>query len=191
MARIVIVGAGGVGNVVAQKCAQDGATFGEIWLASRSLGKCDAIAADIKEASGVEIKTAQIDADNVGETVEFLKRVQPEILLNIALPYQDLTLMDACLEAGVHYLDTANYEPPETPHFEYKWQWAYQDKFQEAGLTAILGSGFDPGVTNVFCAYALKHWFDEITEVDIIDANAGDHGVPSRPISIRKSISEK
>ena len=178
MARIVIVGAGGVGNVVAQKCAQDGATFGEIWLASRSLGKCDAIAADIKEASGVGIKTAQIDADNVGETVEFLKRVQPEILLNIALPYQDLTLMDACLEAGVHYLDTANYEPPETPHFEYKWQWAYQDRFREAGLTAILGSGFDPGVTNVFCAYALKHWFEEITTVDIIDANAGDHGLP-------------
>ena len=178
MARIVIVGAGGVGNVVAQKCAQDGATFGEIWLASRSLGKCDAIAADIKEVSGVGIKTAQIDADNVGETVEFLKRVQPEILLNIALPYQDLTLMDACLEAGVHYLDTANYEPPETPHFEYKWQWAYQDRFREAGLTAILGSGFDPGVTNVFCAYALKHWFEEITTVDIIDANAGDHGLP-------------
>ena len=178
MARIVIVGAGGVGNVVAQKCAQDGATFGEIWLASRSLGKCDAIAADIKKASGVEIKTARIDADNCGETVEFLKRVQPEILLNIALPYQDLTLMDACLEAGVHYLDTANYEPPETPHFEYKWQWAYQDRFREAGLTAILGSGFDPGVTNVFCAYALKHWFEEITTVDIIDANAGDHGLP-------------
>jgi len=178
MARIVIVGAGGVGNVVAQKCAQDSDTFGEIWLASRSIDKCEAIAADIKEATGVEIKTAQIDADNVEETVEFLKRVQPEILLNIALPYQDLTLMDACLEAGVHYLDTANYEPPETPHFEYKWQWAYQDRFREAGLTAILGSGFDPGVTNVFCSYALKHWFDEIVEVDIIDANAGDHGLP-------------
>ena len=178
MLSTVIVGAGGVGNVVAQKCAQDRDTFGEIWLASRTLQKCEAIAADIKAATGVEIKTAQVDADNVEETVDFLKRAQPKVLLNIALPYQDLTLMDACLEAGVHYLDTANYEPPETPHFEYKWQWAYQDKFQEAGLTAILGSGFDPGVTNVFCAYALKHWFDEITEVDIIDANAGDHGLP-------------
>lgn len=178
MERTVIIGAGGVGNVVAHKCAQDAATFGEIWLASRTLAKCDAIAADIKAATGVEIKTAQLDADNVAEVVAFLKKVKPKILLNIALPYQDLTLMDACLEAGVHYLDTANYEPRDNPRFEYMWQWAYQEKFKEAGLTAILGSGFDPGVTNAYCAYALKHFFEEIETVDIIDANAGNHGLP-------------
>ncbi|MGJ8695402.1 MAG: saccharopine dehydrogenase family protein [Verrucomicrobiaceae bacterium] len=174
----VIIGAGGVGNVVAQKCAQDAGTFGELWLASRTKSKCDAIAADILAATGVVVKTAQVDADNVAETAAFLKEVGADFLLNIALPYQDLTLMDACLEAGVHYLDTANYEPLDNPHFEYKWQWAYQDRFKEAGLTAILGSGFDPGVTNVYCAYALKHFFSEIKTVDIIDANAGDHGLP-------------
>ncbi len=178
MKKTVIIGAGGVGNVVAHKCAQDADTFGEIWLASRTLEKADAIAADIKQATGIEVKTAQVDADNVAETAAFLKKEQFDLLLNIALPYQDLTLMDACLEAGVHYLDTANYEPPENPHFEYKWQWDYQERFKEAGLTAILGSGFDPGVTNVFCAYALKHFFSEIKTVDIIDANAGDHGLP-------------
>ncbi len=178
MHKTVIVGAGGVGNVVAHKCAQDAATFGEVWLVSRTLEKCDAIAADILASTGVTVKTACLDADNVEETVAFLKEVQPKVLLNIALPYQDLTLMDACLEAGVHYLDTANYEPLDDPHFEYKWQWDYQERFEKAGLTAILGSGFDPGVTNVFCAYALKHWFDEIETVDILDANAGDHGLP-------------
>jgi saccharopine dehydrogenase (NAD+, L-lysine-forming) len=178
MKTTVIIGAGGVGNVVAQKCAQDAESFGEIWLASRTLAKCDAIAENIKSATGVTIKTAQIDADNIAETAAFLKRVGADFLLNIALPYQDLTLMDACLEAGVHYLDTANYESPENPHFEYKYQWKYQDRFKEAGLTAILGSGFDPGVTNVFCAYALKHFFSEIKTVDIIDANAGEHGLP-------------
>ena len=178
MRKTLIVGAGGVGNVVAHKCAQDAETFGEIWLASRTKSRCDAIAADVKAATGVELKTAALDADNVAETVALLREIQPEVLLNIALPYQDLTLMDACLEAGVHYLDTANYEPPDTAKFEYKWQWAYQDRFKEAGLTAILGSGFDPGTTNVYCAYALKHFFDEIKTVDIIDANAGDHGLP-------------
>ncbi|MEC5128190.1 saccharopine dehydrogenase family protein [Verrucomicrobiales bacterium BCK34] len=178
MQKTVIVGAGGVGNVVAHKCAQDAATFGEVWLVSRTLEKCDAIAADILASTGVTVKTACLDADNVAETTAFLKEVQPKVLLNIALPYQDLTLMDACLEAGVHYLDTANYEPLDNPHFEYKWQWDYQERFEKAGLTAILGSGFDPGVTNVFCAYALKHWFDEIETVDILDANAGDHGLP-------------
>jgi len=178
MERTVIIGAGGVGNVVAHKCAQDAATFGEIWLASRTLAKADAIAADILAATGVTVKTAALDADNVAEVVAFLKEVKPKVLLNIALPYQDLTLMDACLEAGVHYLDTANYEPLDDPHFEYKYQWAYQDRFRDAGLTAILGSGFDPGVTNAYCAYALKHWFSEIKTVDILDANAGDHGLP-------------
>ncbi|MDA8969269.1 saccharopine dehydrogenase family protein [bacterium] len=178
MKTTVIIGAGGVGNVVAQKCAQDAATFGTIWLASRTLEKCNAIAADIKAATGVEIHTAKVDADNVAETAAFLKKVEADFLLNIALPYQDLTLMEACLEAGVHYLDTANYESPENPHFEYKQQWEFQDRFEKAGLTAILGSGFDPGVTNVFCSYALKHFFSEIRTVDIIDANAGDHGLP-------------
>jgi len=178
MQRTVIIGAGGVGNVVAHKCAQDSSTFGEIWLASRTLSKCEQIAADILQTTGVTVKTAQIDADNIEETATFLKEIQADLLLNIALPYQDLNLMEACLAAGVHYLDTANYEPRDHPHFEYKYQWAYQDRFKEAGLTAILGSGFDPGVTNVFCAYALKHFFSDIKTVDIIDANAGDHGLP-------------
>lgn len=178
MSTTVIVGAGGVGNVVAHKCAQDAGTFGEIWLVSRTLAKADAIASDIREATGVEIKTAHIDADNVAETAAFLSRVEADYLLNIALPYQDLSLMEACLQAGVHYLDTANYESPDNPHFEYKEQWAFRERFEEAGLTAILGSGFDPGVTNVFCSYALKHFFAEIRTVDIIDANVGDHGLP-------------
>lgn len=178
MGKAVIVGAGGVGNVVAHKCAQDSATFAEIWLVSRTVEKCEAIAADVKAATGVTLKTAAIDGDNVPETVAFLKDVKPDLLINTALPYQDLTLMDACLEAGVHYLDTANYEPPDNPKFEYRWQWDYDDRFRSAGLTAVLGSGFDPGVTNIFCAYALKHWFDEIHTVDIVDANAGDHGLP-------------
>jgi saccharopine dehydrogenase (NAD+, L-lysine-forming) len=178
MTRTLIIGAGGVGNVVAHKCAQDADTFGEIWLASRTLEKCDAIAADVLAATGVALRTAALDADDTAAVVAFLREVKPQVLLNIALPYQDLTLMDACLEAGVHYLDTANYEPPDNPHFEYSWQWAYRERFERAGLTALLGSGFDPGVTNVFCAYALKHWFDEIHTVDILDANAGDHGLP-------------
>ena len=178
MLKTVIVGAGGVGNVVAHKCAQDASTFGEVWLVSRTVEKCEAIAADILISTGVTINTAALDADDVPATVAFLKKVEPKFLLNIALPYQDLTLMDACLEAGVHYLDTANYEPLDDPHFEYKWQWEYQERFKKAGLTALLGSGFDPGVTNVFCAYALKHWFSEIETVDILDANAGDHGLP-------------
>ena len=178
MKTTVIMGAGGVGNVVAHKCAQDAATFGQIWLVSRTLAKCDAIAEAVKSATEVTIKTAQVNGDDVATTAAFLREVKADLLLNIALPYQDLTLMDACLEAGVHYLDTANYEPLDDPRFEYSWQWAYQDRFREAGLTALLGSGFDPGVTNVFCAYALKHYFSEIRTVDIIDANAGDHGLP-------------
>ena len=178
MKTTVIIGAGGVGNVVAQKCAQDAETFGQIWLISRTLSKCEAIAEDIERRTGVIVKTAQVDGDDVAATAAFLKETNADYLLNIALPYQDLTLMDACLEAGVHYLDTANYEPLDDPHFEYKWQWDYQERFKEAGLTALLGSGFDPGVTNVFCAYALKHFFSEIKTVDIIDANAGDHGLP-------------
>ena len=176
MSKVVIIGAGGVGNVVAQKCAQLPDVFTEIVLASRTVTKCEAIAADVKAMQNITIRTAALDADDVAATTEFLQAEQPELLINVALPYQDLVLMDACLVAGVHYMDTANYEPPEEAKFEYKWQWAYQDSYKEAGLTALLGSGFDPGVTNVFCAYAQKHLFDEIDTIDILDANAGDHG---------------
>ena len=178
MARILIIGAGGVGSVVAHKCAQAADVFTEIMLASRTKARCDAIAADVKTRTGQTIETAQVDADNVPELVALIKSWKPELVLNIALPYQDLHIMDACLECGVHYLDTANYEPPNVAKFEYKWQWAYQERFRDAGLMALLGSGFDPGVTNVFCAYAQKRLLDEIHVLDIIDCNAGDHGQP-------------
>lgn len=176
MSKVIIIGAGGVGNVVAHKCAQSPNIFSEIVLASRTLSKCEAIAQKVYEKTGRTIKTYALDADDVTSTIEFLKAEKPNLLINVALPYQDLPLMDACLEAKVDYLDTANYEPPNEAKFEYKWQWAYQDRFKEAGLTALLGSGFDPGVTNVFCAYAQKHLFDSIETIDILDANAGDHG---------------
>ncbi|MBR1375690.1 MAG: saccharopine dehydrogenase family protein [Cardiobacteriaceae bacterium] len=178
MKTVLIIGAGGVANVVVHKCAQDKNLFSKIVLASRTVSKCNAIAADVKKRTGVEVETRQIDADNVPELVNLIRKVQPDLVMNIALPYQDLHIMDACLEYGVDYLDTANYEPPETAKFEYKWQWAYQDKFKNKGIKALLGSGFDPGVTNVFTAYIKKHLLDEITELDIIDANAGDHGLP-------------
>jgi saccharopine dehydrogenase (NAD+, L-lysine-forming) len=175
MASVLIIGAGGVGTVVAHKVASVPQVFTDITLASRTKSKCDAIAAVV---DGKRIKTAQVDADNVRQLVELFKTVKPAIVINVALPYQDLTIMDACLETGVHYLDTANYEPPDVAHFEYTWQWAYHDRFQETGLTAILGCGFDPGVTGVFTAYAVKHHFDEIHYLDIVDCNAGDHGKP-------------
>ena len=178
MSKVLIIGAGGVGHVVAHKCAQVPEVFSEIMLASRTKSKCDAIAASVRERTGRTIQTAALDADNVAETVALIKKFQPKLVLNVALPYQDLALMDACLETGVDYLDTANYEPLDEAKFEYKWQWAYQDRFKEKGLMALLGSGFDPGVTNVYCAYAQKHLFDEIHELDIIDCNAGDHGQP-------------
>jgi saccharopine dehydrogenase (NAD+, L-lysine-forming) len=178
MSKVIIIGAGGVGNVVCHKCAQSPAIFSEIILASRTLEKCHSIAQTVKEKTGQAIKTYAIDADDVAAVTELLKKEKPELLINVALPYQDLSLMDACLNARVHYLDTANYEPPHEAKFEYKWQWAYQERFKEAGLTALLGSGFDPGVTNVFCAYAQKHLFDSIETIDILDANAGDHGYP-------------
>ncbi len=178
MARILIIGAGGVSSVVVHKCAQAKDVFTEIHLASRTKAKCDAIAESVKKRYGVTIHTASVDADNVSELVALIKKVQPVMVLNVALPYQDLTIMDACLECHVHYLDTANYEPLDLAKFEYKWQWAYQDKFKEKGLMALLGSGFDPGVTNVFCAYGQKHLLDEVHVLDIIDANAGDHGLP-------------
>jgi len=174
MAKVVIIGAGGVGGVVTHKCAQLPEVFSEIVLASRTKSKCDAIAAQLDRP----IKTAQVDADNVPELAAFLKEEKPFMVINVALPYQDLTIMDACLEAGVHYMDTANYEPLDTAKFEYKWQWAYQEKFEKAGLMALLGSGFDPGATNVFTAYLGKHYFDEMHTLDIIDVNGGDHGYP-------------
>jgi len=178
MSKVLIIGAGGVGHVVAHKCAQVPEVFSEIMLASRTKSKCDVIAASVKERTGRSIQTAALDADNVAETVALIKSFQPKLVLNVALPYQDLALMDACLETGVDYLDTANYEPLDEAKFEYKWQWAYQERFKAKGLMALLGSGFDPGVTNVYCAYAQKHLFDEIHELDIIDCNAGDHGQP-------------
>lgn len=178
MSKVLIIGAGGVGQVVVHKCAQVAEVFTDITLASRTEAKCIAIAKQIQETLGREIKTAQVDADNVPELVNLLKAEQPKLVINVALPYQDLTIMDACLEVGVHYMDTANYEPLDTAKFEYKWQWAYQEKFQQAGLTALLGSGFDPGATNMFTAFIAKHYFDEIHTLDIIDVNGGDHGYP-------------
>ena len=174
MKTTLIIGAGGVGRVVAHKCSQIPETFGKIILASRTLAKCDAIAASID----YPVQTEEIDADDVSAVVALMEKIQPDILINVALPYQDLALMEACLQAGVRYLDTANYEPKDDPRFSYEYQWPYHQRFVDAGLTALLGSGFDPGVTNVFCAYAQKHFFDEIHTVDIIDANAGDHGLP-------------
>lgn len=178
MGKVLIIGAGGVGTVVTHKVAQNSEVFTDIMLASRTKSKCDAIATEVKNRYGVEIKTASVDAENVPELVKLLKEFKPELVINVALPYQDLTIMDACLEAGVNYLDTANYEPKDEAHFEYSWQWAYKDRFEKAGLTAILGCGFDPGVTSVFTAYAAKHHFDEIQYLDIVDCNAGDHGKP-------------
>ena len=174
MAKVVIIGAGGVGGVVTHKVASLPEVFTDVVLASRTLAKCDAIAAQLERP----IRTAQIDADDVPALTAFLQAEQPYLVINVALPYQDLTIMDACLNAGVHYMDTANYEPLDTAKFEYKWQWAYQEKFEKAGLMALLGSGFDPGATNVFTAHLAKHYFDEIHTLDIIDVNGGDHGYP-------------
>jgi saccharopine dehydrogenase (NAD+, L-lysine-forming) len=174
MSKVLIIGAGGVGQVVAHKCAQRRDIFSEITLASRTRSKCDAIAAQL----GNSIKTARVDADNVPELVALIRQVQPKLVINVALPYQDLHIMDACLETGVDYLDTANYEPLDTAHFEYSWQWAYQERFKNAGIMALLGSGFDPGVTNVYTALAAKKYLDVVEELDIIDANAGSHGQP-------------
>ena len=174
MSRVLIIGAGGVGRVVTHKCSQLPEIFSDIWLASRTLSKCEQIASEVEGP----INIAQVDADDTGALIRLFRRIKPVLVIHVALPYQDLTIMEACLATGIHYLDTANYEPIDEAKFEYKWQWAYHDKFQEAGLTALLGSGFDPGVTNVFCAYAQKHCFDSIDYIDILDANAGDHGHP-------------
>ena len=178
MNRALIIGAGGVGRVTAFKAAQHPEVFHELTLASRTKTKCDVIAADIKKSLGRNVRTETVDADKVPELVALIHDVKPDLVLNIALPYQDLTIMDACLETGVHYLDTANYEHPDTAKFCYGPQWEYHHRFEKAGLLALLGSGFDPGMTNVYTAYARKHHFDRMDTVDIIDCNAGDHGYP-------------
>ena len=182
MAKVIIIGVGGVGTVAAHKCAQNPDVFNEIVLASRRREKCDAVAAAIAERARKEgrklpeIVTDRVNADSVDELCALLRRHKPDLVMNLALPYQDLTIMDACLECGVSYLDTANYEPRDVAHFEYSWQWAYRERFEKAGLTAILGCGFDPGVSGVFTAYAAKHYFSAMETLDIVDCNAGNHG---------------
>ena len=197
MSRLLIIGCGGVAQVAIRKCCQNSEVFTEIMIASRTKSKCDDLKAKLEGKTSTKIETAKVDADNVEELKELINAYKPDAVLNVALPYQDLTIMDACLACGVDYIDTANYECEDTEdpkwraiyekrckelgftaYFDYSWQWAYQEKFKEAGLTAILGSGFDPGVTSVYSAYALKHYFDEIHTIDILDCNGGDHGYP-------------
>ncbi len=197
MSRVLIIGCGGVASVAIQKCCQVSDVFTEICIASRTKSKCDALAKKLKGKTKTNIETAKVDADNFDELVELINSYKPDLVMNIALPYQDLTIMDACLECGVNYMDTANYEPENlddpkwreiyenrcktegfSAYFDYSWQWAYKEKFEKAGLTALLGSGFDPGVTQSYCAYALKHEFDQIDTIDILDCNGGDHGYP-------------
>ncbi len=175
MGKTLVVGAGGVSHAAVHKMAMNSDIFTEITLASRTKSRCDAIAKAVKERVGVDIKTAELDAYKIEDTVKLIKETGAEILVNLALPYQDLVLMDACLEAGIHYLDTANYEPEDEAKFEYHWQWAYQERFKEAGLTAILGSGFDPGVTSVFATWLKKHKLDTIRQIDVLDANGGSN----------------
>lgn len=195
MKRLMVIGAGGVAGVAIAKVCQNDEHFGEMLIASRTLSKCDALKEKLQPTTKVKITTAQVDADNVEELTALIKSYAPDAVLNLALPYQDLTIMDACLAAGVDYIDTANYEPEDTTdpawreiyekrckelgfsaYFDYSWQWAYEEKFKKAGLTALLGTGFDPGVTSVFTAYAKKHYFDQIDTIDILDCNGGDHG---------------
>ena len=177
MGKCLIIGCGGVASVAIHKCCQNSGVFEEIMIASRTKSKCDALKAKL-DGCKTKIRTAQVNADHVEELIALINDFQPDVVLNLALPYQDLTIMDACLATKTHYVDTANYEPPETAKFEYSWQWAYREKFKAAGICALLGSGFDPGVTGVFAAYAQKHYFDEIHTLDILDANGGDHGYP-------------
>ena len=197
MSRLLVIGCGGVASVAIRKCCQNSDVFTEIMIASRTKEKCDALKEKIESTTKTKIETAKVDADNAAEVAELIRAYKPDAVLNVALPYQDLTIMDACLEAGADYIDTANYEAEDTEdptwraiyekrckekgftaYFDYSWQWAYDEKFKEAGLTALLGTGFDPGVTSVFSAYALKHYFDEIHTIDILDCNGGDHGYP-------------
>ena len=178
MAKVLVIGAGGVGSVAVHKMAMNPDIFSEVVLASRTLAKCDAIAASVKERTGRDVATHQLDADDVAATTALLNELKPALVVNLALPYQDLNIMEACLAAGVNYMDTANYEPIDEAKFEYKWQWAYQERFKAAGLTALLGSGFDPGVTSVFATWLKKHKLDTIRTLDILDCNGGDHGQP-------------
>ena len=178
MGKCMIIGCGGVASVAIHKCCQNSEVFEEIMIASRTKSKCDALKDKLSGTTKTKIHTAKVDADNVDELVALINDFKPNVVLNLALPYQNLTIMDACLKTKTHYIDTANYEPLDTAKFEYKWQWAYMEKFKEAGICALLGSGFDPGVTGVFSAYAMKHQFDEINYIDILDCNGGDHGYP-------------
>lgn len=178
MGRALIIGAGGVAGVVIHKCCQNSKVFEEICIASRTKSKCDAFKEKLEGTTSTKITTAQVDADDVDALIALIRSYDPQVVVNVALPYQDLTIMDACLACKVNYMDTANYEPLDTAKFEYKWQWAYRERFEKAGITALLGSGFDPGVTGVFSAYAMKHHFDEIHYIDILDCNGGDHGYP-------------
>lgn len=178
MGKLMIIGCGGVASVAIHKCCQNSRVFDELVIASRTKSKCDLLKEKLQSTTDTHITTAQVDAGNVAELISLLQKEKPQVVLNLALPYQDLAIMEACLNTGVHYVDTANYEPEDTAKFEYSWQWAYRERFEKAGLTALLGSGFDPGVTGVFSAYALKHEFDEIHFIDILDCNGGDHGYP-------------
>lgn len=178
MGKVLVIGCGGVASVAIHKICQNDGEFQELCIASRTISKCEALKEKLQNKTKTKITVAKVDANNVQELVKLIKEFKPDVVLNLALPYQDLKIMDACLETGVHYVDTANYEPEDTAKFEYKWQWAYRERYKNAGLTALLGSGFDPGVTGVFSAYALKHYFDEINYIDILDCNAGDHGYP-------------
>ena len=176
--KLLIIGAGGVSSAAFAKCCQNTEAFKEIMLASRTKSKCDDLVNQWRDKTAAKLYTERIDADNTAELTVLIEKFKPDAVLNLALPYQDLTIMDACLATKTNYIDTANYEPLDTAKFEYKWQWAYKERFEQAGITAILGSGFDPGVTGVFCAYAMKHYFDEINYIDILDCNGGDHGYP-------------
>ena len=197
MSRVLIIGCGGVANVAIRKCCQASEVFTELCIASRTKSKCDELAKKLEGKTNTKITTAQVNADSVDELVSLINSYKPDLVMNIALPYQDLTIMDACLICKVNYMDTANYEPEDTDdpqwreiyekrceekgfsaYFDYSWQWAYKEKFEKAGLMALLGCGFDPGVTQAYCAYAKKHQFDSIDTIDILDCNGGDHGYP-------------
>ena len=197
MSRVLVIGCGGVASVAIRKCCQVSEVFTELCIASRTKSKCDALAAELEGKTATKITTAQVDADKVEEVIALIQSYKPDLVMNIALPYQDLTIMDACLACGVNYMDTANYEPEDiedpqwkaiyekrceekgfSAYFDYSWQWAYREKFEKAGLIALLGCGFDPGVTQAYCAYAKKHEFDTIDTIDILDCNGGDHGYP-------------
>ncbi len=178
MSRVLIIGCGGVASVAVHKCCQNSEVFTDICIASRTVSKCDKLKSELEGKTKTNISTASLNADNVDDIVKLIESYKPDLVLNLALPYQDLSIMEACLKTKVDYVDTANYEPEDTAKFEYSWQWAYRERFEQAGITALLGSGFDPGVTSVFSAYAMKHYFDEINYIDILDCNGGDHGYP-------------